>query len=262
MEMEIFMLQNNSDNDEIEIDLKEIFIVLLSNLWIILLSGLILAGCTGLVCKFVVTPLYTSTTKLCITGSATTLSSLADLQIGTQLTQDYIVVVQSRPVVEQVIENLNLDMTYEDLLEVTDVSNPTDTRMLQITVTNPDPYLAKEIVDQYAAVSKVRIAKLMDIAEPGIVEEGHVNEEKTSPNTGRNTVIAAIIGVLLAAGVVVVRFIMDDTIKSSEDIEKYLGLNTLGILPLDENQLKEEDREKRRGFGTQESKKASKKEQE
>ena len=248
-------MEQNRD-EEIEIDLREIFQLLLSRIWLILLVGVIFAGATGVVCKFLITPIYQSTTQLSVIGSNTTLSSLADLQIGTQLTQDYIVVAQSRPVVEQVIKNLDLDMTYEELLGVTNVSNPSDTRILEITVKDPDPYMAKQIVDQFAQVSKERIAKLMDIAEPGIISEGYADDEPISPTTGKNTVIAGILGMFLAAAIVVIRYVMDDTIKSSEDIEKYLGLNTLGILPLEESALKEEDREKREN---KERKKAMKK---
>lgn len=232
-------------NDEMEIDLREIFQLLIARIWLILLVGLVFAGATGVVCKFLVTPIYSSTAQLVITGNDTTLTSLADLQIGSQLTQDYIVITQSRPVVEEVIENLDLDMTYSQLLAVTTVSNPNDTRMIEITVTDPDPYMAKQIVDQYAEVSKKRIAEVMDIVEPNLVSEGYADGEKISPTTGKNTVIAGILGVFLTAAILIVQFLMDDTIKSSEDIEKYLGLNTLGILPLEESGLKEEDRERR-----------------
>lgn len=234
---------NTNSQDEIEIDLREIFGVLMSRIIPIILTGVLFAGVTGVFCKFIMTPIYTSTTQLCILSNTTSIASLSDLAIGTQLTQDYIVVVQSRPVVEKVIDNLELDMTYEQLLAVTTVENPTDTRILTISVTNPDPTLAKQIVDQYAQVSRKRIAELMDINEPGIIEEGHVAENKTSPTTTKNALIAGILGVFLAAAIVIVRYLMDDTIKSSEDVERYLGLNTLGILPIEENALKEEQRE-------------------
>lgn len=233
---------NAKSQDEMEIDLLEIFGVLMSRIWLILLVAVVFAGGTGVFCKFIMTPIYTSTTQLCILSN-TTIASLQDLAIGTQLTQDYIVVAQSRPVVEKVIENLELDMTYEELLGVTSVENPTDTRILSISVTNPDPTLAKQIVDQYAQVSRKRIADLMDINEPGIIEEGHVAERKTSPTTTKNAMIAGILGALLASAFVIIRHMLDDTIKSSEDIERYLGLNTLGILPIEENALKEEQRE-------------------
>lgn len=228
--------------DEMEIDLREIFGVLLSRIWLILLVGVVFAGGTGVYCKFIATPIYTSTTQLCVLGSSTGVS-LSNLTIGTQLTQDYIVVVQSRPVVEKIIDNLELDMTYEELLEVTTVENPADTRILSISVMDPDPALAKRIVDQYAQVSSKRISELMDVNEPSVLEEGYVAEKKTSPTTTKNVILAGILGILLASAIVIIRYVLDDTIKSSEDIERYLGLNTLGILPIEENALKEEQRE-------------------
>lgn len=234
---------NTNSQEELEIDLREVFGVLMSRIWILILSGILFAGGTAVFCKFVMTPIYTSTTQLCILSNTTNIASLSDLAIGTQLTQDYIVVTQSRPVVEQVIENLELDMTYEELLAVTTVTNPSDTRILTISVTNPDPILAKQIVDQYAQVSRKRIAELMDINEPGIIEKGHVAEQKTSPTTTKNALIAGVLGVCLVAAIIIIRYLMDDTIKSSEDIERYLGLNTIGLLPIDESALKEEQRE-------------------
>lgn len=235
------MYQNNED--EIEIDLRELFFVLLSRIWMILLSGIIFAGGTCVVCKFIMTPIYASTTQLCILSNTNTIASLSDLAVGTQLTQDYIVLVKSRPVVETVIQNLGLDMSYEELLGVTAIENPADTRILTITVTNPDPCMAKQIVDQYAEISRNRIAELMDINKPGVIEEGHIAEDKTSPTTGKNALIAGMAGMMLAAAIVVIRYMMDDTIKSSEDIERYLGLNTIGILPVDESGVREEQRE-------------------
>ena len=237
-------MEANREN-EMEIDIRDIVHLLISRIWLILLGGVILAGLTGVICKFVITPTYSSTTQLCIVGSNTTLTSLTDLQIGTQLTKDYIVVTQSRPVVEEVINNLGLDMTFEQLLRVTTISNPADTRILRITVTDDDPFQAKQIADQYAQVSRKRIAEIMDIAEPGIIEEGYVNEEPIAPASGRNTVIAEAVGMILMALFFIIRYILDDTIKSSEDIEKYLGLNTLALLPFEESGLDVEEQEKK-----------------
>lgn len=233
---------NAKSQDEMEIDLLEIVRVLLSHIWLLLLVGVVFAGGTGVYCKFIATPIYTSTTQLCVLGSSTGVS-LSNLSIGTQLTQDYIVVVKSRPVVEKVIDNLELDMTYEELLQVTTVETPTDTRILSISVTNSDPALAKQIVDQYAQISSKRIAELMDVNEPSVLEEGYVAERKTSPTTTKNAMIAGALGVFLTAGIIILRFMLDDTIKSAEDVERYLGLNTIGILPVEENALKEEQRE-------------------
>ena len=156
--------------DEIEIDLLEIFFLLKRRLWILLLTGIIFATGTGLITNYLIQPLYSSTAKLYILTSSTSITSLADIQVGSSLTKDYIQLVQSRPVVEQVIENLNLNNTYEGLLQQMTFTNPSDTRILVITAEDPNPVLAKDIVDQFVEVSKVSISNIMKTDEPSIVE--------------------------------------------------------------------------------------------
>lgn len=238
----------NYDDDEIEIDLGELFYCLKSKIWIILLSGIIMASAAGLISSFMITPIYTSTTKLYILSKSTTLSSLADLQIGTQLTQDYMVLVTSRPVVTKVIENLGLNMSYEEMLKVITTSNPSNTRILSITADYPDPYLAKEIVDEFARVSATQIAEIMNADKPTIVEEGYMQTNPSSPNTKKNTIIGGVVGVCVAAGIIILLHILDDTIKNSDDVEKYLGLTTLALIPIESGaaKLSKQDEKKRK----------------
>jgi capsular polysaccharide biosynthesis protein len=226
----------NIAHDEIEIDLLELLYVLKSKLWLILLSGLVTAAATALVCIYLITPVYKSKTQLYILARPSSITdlSLADLQIGNQLTQDYMILVKSRPVVTKVIENLELDMTYEQLCSIIEVSSPSNTRILEIEVTYPDPNVAKQIVDEFAEVATERIATIMDTAKPSIVEEGYAQPKPSSPRTKRNTVIGGALGMLLAAGLFIVLHLMDDTIKDSEDVEKYLGISTLGLIPVED----------------------------
>jgi len=233
-------------NEEIEIDLVDIFYLLRARLWIIILSAILLASVAGLISSFLITPIYTSTTKLYILTKSTSITSLADIQMGTQLTQDYMVLIKSRPVVEKVIENLELDMTYEQLSSIITVSNPSNTRILEIQADYPDSYVTKQIVDEFATVSVDRIAKIMDTEEPTIVEEGYASPNPSSPNTRRNTIIGGLLGAFLAAGIVIVLHLMDDTIKNSEDIEKYLGISTLGLIPIEANATKQTELDKKR----------------
>jgi len=240
----------NYENDEIEIDLRDLLYLIKSKIWIILLSGIIMASAAGLISSFLITPIYTSTAKLYILSKNTTLSSLADLQIGTQLTQDYMVLVKSRPVVTQVIENLGLNMSYEKMVGVITTSNPANTRILAITANYPDPFLAKEIVDEFASVSATQIAQIMDADKPTIVEEGYMQPYPSSPNTKKNILIGGVIGIFLASGIIIMLHLLDDTIKSSEDIEKYLGLTTLALIPIESSAVKlskqdEKNRKKR-----------------
>lgn len=223
------------ENGEMEIDLLELIRVLLKKLWLIMLCGFLAACATFLVTKFLITPQYSSTSKLYILSKSTSITSLADIQLGTQLTQDYMVLVTSRPVVEEVIGNLGLDLEYEDMLKKMNVTNNSNTRILNITIQDPNPILAKEIADEFANVSTVRIAEIMEIDAPNVVEWGHVATKKTSPSTLKNTIIGAVIGALIVCAIIVISFMLDDTIKTAEDVEKNLGINVLGLIPVDES---------------------------
>jgi len=177
------MGNSQNTNDEIEIDLLELFYVLRSKLLVIILSTLVAATAVGLFSKFLISPTYASTTKMYILSMSTSITSFADIQIGNSLTQDYMELIKSRPVVQEVIDNLNLDVTYQDMLKKVTITNPSDTRILCITVEDHDPVLAKEIVDEFASVSIDRIAEIMDTEKPNIVEEGlkYVNNDACYP---------------------------------------------------------------------------------
>lgn len=219
------------DDDEIEIDLWELFFALKKRILILLAAlaaGALLAGAYT---KLLVTPTYSATSMMLVLTKETTLSSLADLQIGSQLTQDYSMLITSRTVLEEVIDNLGLDMSYTELESDISINNPEDTRILEITVTNPDPEMAKNIVDELSEVSSEFIGDQMEVVPPKVVEEGEVPEYQTSPSLSRNVLMGALVGFVLAAGVIIVLTLMDDSIKSEEDIGRYLELPTLAVVP-------------------------------
>ena len=225
-----------NQDDEIEIDLKELFYVIKRKLWIILLTGIVGAVGFGLFTAMVMKPVYTSSTMLYIVNKTTTLTSLTDLQLGTQLTKDYKVLVTSRPVTGQVITNLDLNLSHEQLVKKIKVDNPTDTRILTSSVEDTDPYMAKSIADEFASVASARMAEIMDSAPPNIVEEAYLPTQKTKPSITKNTMIGGLAGVFLAGAIILVLFVMNDAIKTPEDVEKYLGLNTLATIPVFEGE--------------------------
>lgn len=148
--------------------------------------------------------------------------------------------MESRPVLEEVIKNLKLDLKYEDLLKKIEISNPADTRIITITVTDPDPKMAKTITDEVAEVASDRIADIMKQEDkPSIVEKGHIAETKSSPSTVKNCAIAGLLGAVVAAFIIILIFMMDDTIKTADDIEKYLGITTLGTIPTGDKSKKQ-----------------------
>lgn len=226
-------MQSNN-KEEIEIDIRELFFVLLGKLWIILLTGIVCAIGAGILSKLIMEPVFTSSTKIYVINRQNKeTTTYSDLQTGTQLTMDYKILVLSRPVTEQVISDLNLDITHDDLVSDISVNTPADTRILEISVENADPYMAKQLADSIAAVSAKRLVFVMEMEKVNIVEPGNIPTKPSRPNVKMNTVIGGLMGGLLAAFIILLIYIMDDSIKNSEDIERRLGLTTLGTIPLD-----------------------------
>lgn len=224
------------ENDEIEIDLQELIFTLLAHWKMIVLSTVLVAAIALTYTKLCITPLYESTSQLYVLSKSTSITSLADIQTGTSLTNDYMVVVGGRTVLDQVIENLGLEENYAQLKGKVTLNNPTNSRVLEITVTDPDVTRAKKIADEIATVSADYIAEKMNQDAPSVIQTGYVDGSKVSPNTLKNTAIGAAIGFLLAAMIVVITYLLNDTIMSTEDVEKKLGLHVLGTLPLDETE--------------------------
>ena len=201
-------------DDEMEIDLMEIFYALKKRIFMILAVGL-LCGCLSCVyTKFFMTPVYTSTSSLLVLTKETTLSSLADLQMGSQLTKDYTVLTTSREVLQEVIENQGLDISYKALKSCITLDNPTDTRILNVSVTYPDAEKAKAIVDELANVASAYIGDKMEVIPPKIIEDGEIPTVQTSPSMSKNTMLGLLAGLILSAGIVVVITIMNDSIKT------------------------------------------------
>lgn len=255
---------NKYEKDETEIDLLELLLAFRHKLWMICLAGLLGGTLAFLFSRYVLTPRYTSTAMLYVLSKETTLASLADLQIGSQLTQDYQVLITSRPVLEDVIESLNLDMTYKKLREKITVENPSSTRFLDVSVEDPDPGRAKQIVDEVARISSDYIGDIMEMVPPKLIEDGEVPTEKSGPSNIRNAVLGLLAAMVLVCGMITLEVIMNDTIRTEEDVEKYLSLTVLASIPEREGGNGEEKKKKEKAatpFFTGKSRKKKKKRQ-
>lgn len=237
----------NGKNDEMEIDLWEIFLVLLGKLPLMAAVGLFTALAAFMCTKFIMVPTYESTTKIYILSRQNNDNvTYSDLQMGTQLTKDYAELIQSRFVLEEVIEQLDLNMGYSALKGKVSVTSPADTRIIAIKVTDASPVRAMRIANAIREASSVHIQNVMDIEAINVVETADVPMAKASPNVGRNTILGGMLGVLAVAAIAVIAYLMNDTIKTAEDVERYLGLSTLAIIPLNEGEKKSRKKVKRR----------------
>ncbi len=222
-------------NDEVEIDIGHILSILWEKILIIIATGLIVGLAGFLISKFLITPKYESETKLYVLNRANdSATTLSDVQLSTQLTKDYQILVTSAPVMNQVIKELKLDMKASELASTISVDTPSDTRVLQITVTSDDPQRAKVIADKVAEVSSEKICDIMKIEQVNVIEEGSISEQPAVDTVQKWTLIGLALGIVLSCAVIIVRSMLDDTVKTTEDVEKYFNLSTLAVIPISE----------------------------
>lgn len=238
---------------ELEMDLMELLYRLMER-WKLIAVGAAIGLIVMFVYSFMIaTPMYKATSKLYVLNSSDSVLNLSDLQVGAYLTSDYVEVFDTWEVQEMVKQNLQLDYTHTELANMLKIENPSNTRILYITVTNKDPKLAAAIANEYAAVSRQYISDTMETDEPSLLSEAQVPQKPFSPQKKRNVALGILLGMFAACGVVVVQFLLDDKIKSEEDIRKYIGLNTLAVVP--ENAEPEKETRARSGKSSKNQKK-------
>ena len=233
MNQENQLTEQNSE--ETEIDLLEIFYLLRAKLVWLILAFVIGGVIAGSITHFMITPKYTATAKMyMISASSGSVLDLSDFNIGTSLSQDYTELIKIRPVFNEVIDNLNLDMEYEDLLKKVSISVVGDSRLLAVSVEDNDPKLAQSMVNELVDTAVTYIPKVMNASEnaqPTIAEYAVVPDEPSSPNPAKNIILGAVVAMLLVAVIFVVRMLMDDSLNTAEDVEKEFGIMPFTVIP-------------------------------
>lgn len=218
--------------EDMEIDLLDLGYVLLDKIHFIILSLLMGAVLLNAFSFFCIRPTYQATAKMyVVSASNDSVVDLTDLNIGTSLTSDYEQLMLSYPVLDQVIEDLELDMETEELAEMITLENPQDTRILNITATSTDPAEAMQIANKLTEVSVEYLPETMSTNPPNIAQRAQFPDEKAAPSYAKYTLIGALLGAILYCAYLTVRYLLDDTIHTSEDMEKYFGIVPLTSIP-------------------------------
>lgn len=217
---------------EVEIDIREVFFALLQKWYLIGLAGFLTAAIFFCVSKFGIPEKFESETSIYILNQNTEELTYSDLQLGAGLTKDYEVLIKSRTVLEEVIKNLKLDMTYEALENTISVSVPDSTRIVEITAKTTEAELSQKIADEVREVASESITNVMNVDAVNVVETANLPTKKCSPSVGRNTVLGGLLGVFAACAVILLVVLFNDTIRTQDDVEKYLNVSTLGVIPM------------------------------
>lgn len=218
--------QKSINNDVI--DLRELFLAL-KNKWKMIIVVTFVTTIIACVYTFkFTTPMYSAKATIYLRGNdgSTASEIMQGLQLGTQLAPDYEIFFKSRPVVQRIIKAEGLDCTVEALNSQVTVTNPSDTHMIVITVTDSDSQRAADIANSYVEFGIESVREVV-VKEPYVVENAIANPNKVSPSNSKNVMMGSLVGIVLSCGYIVVKTLLDDKLNSNDKIERVLGYNVL-----------------------------------
>lgn len=218
------------ENDTL--DVVQIGKTLWKKIWVIFTAGVLAAVLFFSYSFFLVTPKYSSSVQLYVNSTVSVGNlSTSVLTAARDLVKTYISILNTRTTIEKVAEEAGVDYSYSQLKGMISASAVSETEIFQITVTARDPREAAKIANTIADVLPDRVADIIDGCSVRLVDSAVVSTSKVSPNIVKNTGIGFLIGILLACGIIIVMFLLDDTIYSEEYLLRAYDIPVLAKIP-------------------------------
>ena len=218
------------------IDLLEILRLLKKNLLAILAVTILLAVAGYLVSTFAMTPQYEASATLIVNSREDQAAAQApitndQLTSATKLVDTYAVILTSDTVLDKTISNLNLNMSYNDLVERVRIESVNSTQVMKITVKDTDPERARAISADIVEQAPEIIIQTVNAGSVEIISMAKAETVPVSPSKAKNTVLAGMLGLVISVGIVILRYLLNNKFMTDDDITNKLGLTVLGVIP-------------------------------
>lgn len=220
------------------IELRELFEIILKRKWLIIAITLLALIIGSVYSVYMVTPMYKSDTTLMVNGSKGLSASdiaasfdLGSINLSQKLVVTYGEIVKSRIVMEQVIERLELDLTYAELMGKTTSQQVGSTEILRISVEDQNPEQAALIANTISDVFVKEVMRILKVNNVETIDMAIASENPFNIKTMLNIAIAAVLGLMSSVFLSFLMEYMDQTIKTEKDVEKHLGLPVIGVIP-------------------------------
>ncbi|MGE4282223.1 MAG: YveK family protein [Clostridia bacterium] len=216
-------------------EIKYYLSVVYKRLWIVIVLPLVALLTSTYLSYFVLDPIYETNTTLYVinrSSDSERVINYSDFLAGEQLVKDYTELIKSRTVTGAVIDKLNLqDMTTSDLVDTIEVRPMNDTRIIEIKVQHKDPETVMNIANSLADEFSDSLISLMEVDNVSIIDRAVLPKYPIAPNPVKNFILALFSSIIIALGLIFFIEYLDNTIKTTEDVEKYLNLPVIGIIP-------------------------------
>lgn len=216
------------------IDLREYFYIIKKRAWIIALITVLAMITSGIISFFVLSPVYEANTTLIVNteqSKETNMITGDQLNVTQKLTLTYGEIIKSRAVLDSVIKKLDLNMEYNELEKAINVSPVKDTQIMSVTVQDTNPKRARDIANAIPNVFTKEVKRITKANSVEVIDKAILPENPIKPNKVMNILIAAVLGIMIGLFIVFILEYMDNKIKTPQDVEKYINLPILGVIP-------------------------------
>ncbi|MBQ7416144.1 MAG: hypothetical protein IJW14_03790 [Oscillospiraceae bacterium] len=237
------------NQNEIEFDLMQLLRYLFKRVWIILLATAIFAGAGYVISKKTTVPQYTTSCRVYVYQKEAGYS-YNEILVSMYMRNDCEIMITGRNVSERVVDELELNMSANAISAGLKVTSEDDSRVLDISYTDTNPMRAAAILNKVCDVAAEEIENHMNVDAVTTIYSAEVPTTPVATNINRDALLAGAVGMVLAAAILIVLFLMDDTIRNEDDVDRYLGLSTLSAIPVSEElatENKVNDRAKKKG---------------
>jgi len=224
------------------ISLQELFKTLKKRAILILLTMLLAVTVAGVISFLLLTPIYQASTQILVNQQKMEQNQFntQDIQANLQLINTYNVIITSPAILSKVVEQLDLNTTPAALKEKITVNSAQNSQVVNVSVEDPEPYMAVDIANTTARVFQEEIQKLMNVDNVNILSPAVLsgNPKPIKPDPYLNMAIAAVVGLMIAVGIAFLLEYLDTTLKTEQDVEEFLDLPILGLVsPITNNDM-------------------------
>ena len=241
-------ISRDADHTE-QIDLIDLAKYILKRWPLLVLAFLLGAGLLSSIQYVTTSYTYTSSSMLYVLSSTTSITNLSDLQIGTELSEDFVVMVKSKPVLDNAIEDvekeLGTKLSRKDVLNALSISHTSETRILTLSCTTVDAQLSKVLCAAITTRAAQRMSEVTQTDAPTIVESAEVASEPNDRGILKQGAKGALAGFALMFILLCIPYLLNDKLRKADDVEKYLGEVVLGVVPYEKSLLIVEKRHRR-----------------
>ncbi|HEY4554636.1 MAG TPA: YveK family protein [Bacillaceae bacterium] len=220
------------------ISLRDLMQTLRKRFNLIVLITVAAVAISGVISYFILTPIYQSSTQLLVNQAKSDqpIYNPAEIQTNLQLIETYNVIMKSRAILDEVVDELDLDMTTSELDSKITVQSEKGSQVVNVIVQDPNPQRAAQIANKVAEVFQEKIVSIMNVDNVSILAKAEVGASPVKPQPLLNIAIAFVVGAMAGLGLAFLLEYLDNTIKTEQDVEKFLGLPVLGAIAIFEEQ--------------------------